>query len=84
MKKVNDTPNYHLGHRERLRKKFDADNELTAFEDHEVLEYLLSLVIPRKDTNDLAHEMIAKMGSLHNVFMSNPRELKEFKNMTMN
>ena len=82
MKEINKKLNYHEGHRERLRRKHDTDRELNGFEDHEILEYLLSLVIPRKDTNELAHEMIAELGSLHNVFMSTQRDLKEFKNMT--
>lgn len=82
MSKDKSTVNLHAGHRQRLREKYDADRELTAFQDHEILEYILSLVIPRKDTNELAHEMINKFGSLHNIFMSTPTELLEFKNMT--
>ena len=74
--------NYHIGHRERLRNKFDRDRDMSGFEDHEILEYILSLVIPRKDTNELAHEILDDLGSLDNVFLSLPRELKEYKNMT--
>lgn len=82
MKQEEKKPNLHAGHRQRLREKYDADRELTAFQEHEILEYILSLVIPRKDTNELAHEIIHKYGSLHNVFMSTPNDLMEFKNMT--
>ena len=82
MKQEEKKPNFHAGHRQRLREKYDADRELTAFQEHEILEYILSLVIPRKDTNELAHEIIHKYGSLHNVFMCTPKDLLEFKNMT--
>ena len=50
--------NPHAGHRERLRKKFEENPEMNVFEDHEALEFHLSLVIPRKDTNELAHELL--------------------------
>jgi len=72
----------HAGHRERLRAKFDFDPNMNVFEDHEALEFHLSLVIPRKDTNALAHELIRKFGSLGAVLNATPRELFEVKNMT--
>ena len=59
--------NPHAGHRERLRKKFEENPEMNVFEDHEALEFHLSLVIPRKDTNELAHELLRTFGSLDAV-----------------
>lgn len=75
--------NIHEGHRERLRKKFDADPEMRAMLDHEVVEYILSLVIPRKDTNEIAHNLMEKFGSMHGLLTATPKELKEVKNMTV-
>jgi DNA repair protein RadC len=40
------------GHRGWLRSRFN-DNSLSAFEDHEVLELLLTYAIPRKDTKPI-------------------------------
>lgn len=74
--------NPHAGHRERLRAKFDRDSEMIVFEDHEALEFHLSLVIPRKDTNALAHELLRVFGSLDAVLCATPRELFQVKNMT--
>lgn len=57
----------HSGHRERLKKKFlkyGAD----ALETHELLEMLLYYGIPRKDTNELAHALLNRFGSLPQVF----------------
>ncbi len=57
----------HKGHRLRLRDKFllgGIDN----FEDHEVLELLLFYAIPRKNTNEIAHKLLQKFGSLDAVF----------------
>jgi DNA repair protein RadC len=59
--------NPHAGHRERLRKKFIA-NGFENFADHEVLEFLLFYCYPQRNTNDIAHRMIKKFGSLHNLF----------------
>ena len=74
--------NPHEGHRARLRQKFDADPDMKSSLDYEMLEYVLSLVIPRKDTNVIAHDLIAKFGTLHGVFTADVESLKEVKNMT--
>lgn len=56
----------HKGHRERLRQKFVKAPE--ALENHEFLELLLTFSIPRKTTNDIAHNLFNKFGSLANIF----------------
>lgn len=64
----------HTGHRLRLKAKFERVG-LDGFEDHEVLEYLLTFAIPQKDVNPLAHNLIDHFGSLNGVFDANPIEL---------
>ena len=54
----------HSGHRERMRSKFIAAHELGMFTEVEVLEMLLYHSIPRANTNELAHRLIEKFGSL--------------------
>ena len=56
----------HEGHRKRLRERAMKGIEEN-FQEHEILELLLSFVIARKDTNDLAHQLINTFGSLNNV-----------------
>lgn len=71
--------NMHEGHRNRLREKFCMGG-LDRFEEHEVLEMILFDFIPRKNTNELAHELIDYYGSLWQVFEAHPDELvKNFK-----
>ena len=72
----------HEGHRERLRARFDKDNEMETFADHEILEMELSLVIPRRDTNGLAHVLIDHFGSLESVYRASVNELIKIKGMT--
>ena len=55
---------FHEGHFERLREKFDKG----ALEDHEVLELLLHYVIPRVNTNERAHALIYSSGGFSRIF----------------
>ena len=57
----------HSGHRARLKARFVREG-LDAFEDHNALELLLFYAIPQRDTNELAHRLIAEFGSLSGVF----------------
>lgn len=68
----------HGGHRERLRKKFLL-GDIDALEDHEILELALFYAIPRKNTNELAHELLSKFGSIPAVFDAPMNALKEVK-----
>lgn len=63
----------HDGHRERLRKKMDQN----ALEDHEWLEALLFNAIPRRNTNDIAHRLLASFGSIPGVFSATYEQLKQ-------
>jgi len=53
----------HDGHRQRLKNRF-LEEGLDGFEDHQILELLLFFSIPRKDTNESAHTLLEKYGSL--------------------
>ncbi len=64
----------HKKHRSRMRAKF-REHGLDAFNEHEILEILLYYCIPRKDTNELAHEILDKYKTLANVFDATPEEL---------
>ena len=66
------TRDYRQGHRGRLRTRLlKAGRE--AFADHELLELLLTYAIPRKDTKQLAKNLIEQFGSFAAV-LDQPRE----------
>ena len=65
----------HDGHRKRLREKFKKGKEV--FNEHELLELLLSYSIARKDTNALAHKLISTFGSLSAVLSASPEVLSK-------
>lgn len=71
---------FHCGHRERLRQKF-LDNKLT---DYELLELLLSFVIPRRDVRPLARGLIAKFGGIYQVLTASFDDLKEYNGVGRN
>ncbi|MBO5212198.1 MAG: hypothetical protein J6B60_01525 [Clostridia bacterium] len=64
----------HEGHRERLKGRFLSEG-LESFETHNILELLLFYSIPRKDTNEIAHELLDRFGSLAGVFDASFDEL---------
>lgn len=66
----------HDGHRNRLRQRYVQDG-LDNFDEINVLELLLFYCIPRKDTNDLAHKLLDKFGSLANTLDAPVAELSK-------
>lgn len=66
----------HEGHRERMRRRF-LRHGLSNFDDHNVLELLLFYALPRRDTNEIAHRLLERFGSLDRVFEATPEELME-------
>lgn len=64
----------HDGHRARLKKRF-LNHGLDNFDDHNALELLLFHSVPRRDTNELAHALIDRFGSLSEVFDAPVEEL---------
>lgn len=70
--------NPHSGHRQRLRELV-LQGGLESLHEHQVLEYLLTFVLPQKDTNVIAHDLIAKFGSFSKVLEANLNDLKSVK-----
>lgn len=63
-----------VGHRKRLRARFHNEG-LESFQPHEVLEFLLTYAIARKDTNPIAHELLNRFGSFDAVLEASEEEL---------
>lgn len=64
----------HANHRQRLKNRFLKEG-LDHFEKHNVLELLLFFCIPRVDTNELAHRLLQRFGSITNVLTASREEL---------
>ena len=68
----------HENHRARMQERV-AHNGMESLAEHEVLEYMLYLAIPRQDTNPLAHRLIDHFGSFCRVMEATPQELMQVK-----
>lgn len=66
----------HEEHRKRMRERYLLSG-FDGFSDHEILECLLYYGIPRGDTNELAHRLMERFGSVRNVLEASPEELTE-------
>lgn len=67
----------HDGHRSRVYDRFKNEG-LDHFSPHNVLELLLFFAVPRRDTNQMAHDLINGFGSLSAVLEAPIDELKKY------
>jgi DNA repair protein RadC len=75
-----DPINDSAGHRARLRQRL-ASNGQTALLDHELIEYLLALAIPRRDTKPLAYALLREFGGIGGVLSADTESLKRVSGM---
>ena len=75
---MGDTPD-HVGHRARLRTRLLGDPDGMA--DYELVEYLLALAIPRRDTKPLAKQLLREFGSFAAVIAADPEALRRIDGM---
>ena len=64
----------HDGHRQRLMERFNKEG-LDHFDPVQVLELLLFYSIPRRDTNEIAHALLDRFGSVSRVMDASVEEL---------
>ena len=70
-------PHYH-GHRNRLRERF-LKSGFAGFAEHEVVELMLTLAIPRSDVKQQAKALIEHFGSLREILDAPLAELRSVK-----
>lgn len=66
----------HEGHRARLRQQFLQEG-LDNFTEIQALELILFPVIPRRDTNPIAHRLLERFGSFAQVLETPVEDLKK-------
>src|SRR4029079_5769611 len=70
-----EVPHFH-GHRERLKARFH-ETGAEKFADYELLELILYLALPRRDTKPLAKALMAKFGTFSAVLAAPRARLQE-------
>ncbi len=74
-----DPPVDTTGHRARLRGRLLADPE--GLLDHELVEYLLALAIPRRDTKPLAKALLKEFGGIGGLMAADTTALQRVDGM---
>ncbi len=65
----------HSKHRERVRKEILSHSINDSSSAHKIIEALLFYSIPRKDTNETAHLLVNRFGSITGILEAEPEEL---------
>ena len=73
-------PPDHAGHRARLRGRL-LDQGGDGLLDHELVEYLLTLAIPRRDTKPLAKRLLVEFGGIGGLFSADADALMRVDGM---
>ena len=73
--------NIHKDHRKKVKDRF-FECGFTGMPDHNILEAILFLGIPQKDTNPIAHELIETFGSFSGVLEAKKSDLMKISGMT--
>ena len=68
----------HTGHRQRLKERFHKDG-LSSFNEINALELLLFYCIPKQDTNEIAHALLARFGTFAGVLDAPQEDLLQVK-----
>ena len=62
------------GHRARVRQRL-FEGGPRALHDHELIEYLIGLALPRRDTKPLARRLIGEFGGLAELLSADPQAI---------
>ncbi|BAU22780.1 DNA repair protein RadC [Caldimicrobium thiodismutans] len=73
-----NTEKHYLGHRERLRKRLMQFGS-EGLQEYEIVELLLTYVLPQKDVKPIAKELLNKFGSIKGIFDAKEEELKSVR-----
>jgi DNA repair protein RadC len=71
---------HYIGHRSRLRQRF-LKSGFSGMADHEIIELLLTLAIPRKDVKIPAKDLLNHFGNLRGILDAPVEELQKIKGL---
>ena len=68
--------NFHKGHRSRMHRRF-LERGFDGYYPHEMVEQLLFEALPRRNTNEIAHALVNRFGSLTKALDAKREEFLE-------
>lgn len=66
----------HENHRQRVKSRYETYG-IDMFDEHQALELLLFYCVPRRDTNEIAHNLIKRFGTFGQVLDAPLKELEK-------
>ena len=72
----------HSGHRDRVRDEFLFKGISESTPPHKVVEYILFHSIPQKDTNETAHALLERFGSISGILDAPAEQLMQVKGIS--
>ena len=72
----------HSGHRDRVRDEFLFKGISESTPPHKVVEYILFHSIPQKDTNETAHALLERFGSISGILDAPAERLMQVKGIS--
>lgn len=73
-KKEGVAENPHSGHRDRMRSRLER-GDTDSYQTHELVEMMLYSAYKTRNTNDIAHRLLKKFGSLNGIVSADMQEL---------
>ena len=73
----------HTNHRQRLYSRIEEIG-LENTDDFQTLEFILTLVLPRVDTNPISHRLLEQFGSISAALDASPEELEQVRGLGKN
>ena len=65
----------HSGHRKRVRMEFFENGFSPNTPTHKIVEMMLYYAVPRKDTNNTAHALVERFGTISGILDASKDEL---------
>lgn len=72
---IKNKEKHYLGHRKRLRQRFNSIGP-HSLQEYEIVELLLTYALPQKDVKPIAKKLIDKFGSIKGIFDAPEEELQ--------
>ncbi|MEO0302135.1 MAG: DNA repair protein RadC [candidate division WOR-3 bacterium] len=73
---MKDKKEHYLGHRKRLRDRFNKIGP-QSLQEYELIELLLTYVLPQRDVKPIAKVLLEKFGSIKQIFDAHEEELRK-------
>ena len=81
MNKLKQTKPDYIGHRKRIKTKYEKSG-LNEWLDYEVLELVLLYAIPRKDTKSIARKLLSRFKSINGVLDADNKDLQSINGIS--